>query len=471
MKKIILAVAMIAMTQTLLAQGVNFSKSKTWEAVLNQAKAENKFIFIDGYATWCVPCKMMDRDTYGDANIGRLMNEKFISVKIQTDKVDHDDDFVKNWYDEAQMLKIKYQMLSLPALIFISPDGELVYRSFGYQNKSQFENTVKFATSTDASVFRTQINDFRNAKLSYKELPRLVGKMRELLIEDSLANVMVRDYFDNYVGKLTSVKEILTKENAKFASANPGLVKSKDKFFVELKKLPFSKGDEVINWPGGSQSLLENMVKKEELYLKLYKNRQIVNSKPDWKKIEETIREKYPQIDAKKVIEQFGVYGSVFDREGFFYTTKDWKSLNHYFKNDVESALNREDWLGVNNVCWFYYFCPVDDRYSSQIALKWMNLMLEKAKNDTKVSADQLSGWMDTKASLLYKLGNRKKAIEIEQSAIAILRKDNLKNGRKNDAGCENFFKIIEQMKKGEKLGSGYSHIPVRYPADWKLLN
>ncbi|MBO9572315.1 MAG: hypothetical protein J7497_08925, partial [Chitinophagaceae bacterium] len=33
--------------------GINFEVRLTWQQIKDKAKAENKFIFVDCYATWC----------------------------------------------------------------------------------------------------------------------------------------------------------------------------------------------------------------------------------------------------------------------------------------------------------------------------------------------------------------------------------------------------------------------------------
>ena len=42
-------------------QGIHFEDGVSWQHVQQKAKAEDKYIFVDCYATWCGPCKQMDK--------------------------------------------------------------------------------------------------------------------------------------------------------------------------------------------------------------------------------------------------------------------------------------------------------------------------------------------------------------------------------------------------------------------------
>src|SRR5580658_3781664 len=84
------------------SSGIVFKNDLTWEQVLQKAKTENKYIFVDCYASWCGPCKWMDRNVYVNDTVGKLVNDKFISVKIQMDTAKTDSEVVKNWYSTAQ---------------------------------------------------------------------------------------------------------------------------------------------------------------------------------------------------------------------------------------------------------------------------------------------------------------------------------------------------------------------------------
>src|ERR1700761_8867531 len=62
--------------------GIQFTKVLSWEEVLQKAKTEHKYIFMDCYATWCGPCKGMEEDIYPLKAVGDVYNKDFISVKL-----------------------------------------------------------------------------------------------------------------------------------------------------------------------------------------------------------------------------------------------------------------------------------------------------------------------------------------------------------------------------------------------------
>lgn len=56
-----------------------------YDAALQQAKTEGKLVVIDFFATWCGPCKTMERITFADEKVRRRMTE-FVPLKIDVDK-------------------------------------------------------------------------------------------------------------------------------------------------------------------------------------------------------------------------------------------------------------------------------------------------------------------------------------------------------------------------------------------------
>ena len=115
------SVAAIAYGSTLLnAQtAINFRQSPLAD-LLSLAKKEKKLLFIDAMASWCGPCKMMDKNVFSDASVGQYFNKNFISGKFDME------------VGEGREIAKKYGVYSYPTFLFLNGDGELVIKNTGY---------------------------------------------------------------------------------------------------------------------------------------------------------------------------------------------------------------------------------------------------------------------------------------------------------------------------------------------------
>ncbi|MGZ7060817.1 MAG: thioredoxin domain-containing protein, partial [Candidatus Angelobacter sp.] len=88
------------------------------EAAFARAQAENKPILLDIGAVWCHWCHVMDRESYEDAEIARIINENFIAVKVDRDeRPDVDMRY------QAAVTAISQQG-GWPLTAFLTPDGK-----------------------------------------------------------------------------------------------------------------------------------------------------------------------------------------------------------------------------------------------------------------------------------------------------------------------------------------------------------
>src|SRR3954470_16649463 len=91
------------------------------EAAFARAKAENKPILLDIGAVWCHWCHVMDRESYEDPEIARIVNDNFIPVKVDR--------------DERPDIDTRYQVAisgitgqgGWPLTAFLTPDGKPFY--------------------------------------------------------------------------------------------------------------------------------------------------------------------------------------------------------------------------------------------------------------------------------------------------------------------------------------------------------
>lgn len=82
---IIFTIAALSALQTGLEAQVEFTEVTTAEEMdtaRQQALEQGKPLFVDVYANWCGPCKMMDRDVYTDQEVADYMNSNLINVKL-----------------------------------------------------------------------------------------------------------------------------------------------------------------------------------------------------------------------------------------------------------------------------------------------------------------------------------------------------------------------------------------------------
>ena len=91
-----------------------------WNKALQTAKDAKKLVFIDIYATWCGPCRMLKKNTFTDKNVAQFFNDNFINVSIDGEKGVGPD------------LLERYQVEAYPTLIIADENGDPVLYTMGY---------------------------------------------------------------------------------------------------------------------------------------------------------------------------------------------------------------------------------------------------------------------------------------------------------------------------------------------------
>ncbi len=106
----------------------------TWYTDLEEAKAiakkTNKKIFVDFMATWCGPCKMLDRDVLQTPEFKKL-SKFFVFARIDVD---------------AQPAVAKnYGITAMPTQMVLNADGSVVSKTVGYGGPDVFYNWINGA--------------------------------------------------------------------------------------------------------------------------------------------------------------------------------------------------------------------------------------------------------------------------------------------------------------------------------------
>jgi len=110
------------------AGGATLAAADGWiwndpDAALARAKAEDKPILIDFWASWCVWCKKMDDETYPDARVKKALSG-YVLLKIDVDRMPD--------------LQKQFQAEGLPTTVIVDKNGKEIKRTVGYQTPDQF---------------------------------------------------------------------------------------------------------------------------------------------------------------------------------------------------------------------------------------------------------------------------------------------------------------------------------------------
>jgi hypothetical protein len=101
----------------------------TFEQGLAMAKAEQKLLFIDVMAFWCVWCYRMDYYTYPDAEVAEYLTANFIPVKIIQEQ-----DRVGDYQKLMDTLKLR----GIPAMGVFDGEGAVVHPISGWKAPTDF---------------------------------------------------------------------------------------------------------------------------------------------------------------------------------------------------------------------------------------------------------------------------------------------------------------------------------------------
>ncbi|QDT39542.1 thioredoxin family protein [Stratiformator vulcanicus] len=125
-----------------LGGGVGKYWQRDFDTALQIAKRDQKPLLVHFYADWCVPCKRMEREVLHTDEVTRIVGQSVVGVQLNSD---HNRD-----------LASRFGVSSIPADVFVAPDGHVLGMMNGFRDKRDY---VRRVTAIDDYFARTKKPD------------------------------------------------------------------------------------------------------------------------------------------------------------------------------------------------------------------------------------------------------------------------------------------------------------------------
>ena len=129
----LLTLLLVGLTLPTTASAQSTTGPKQWLADYGFARQEAKRLglplLIHFSATWCGPCKQMERDTLHTPSVLSVLGTQVLALKVDA--------------DENPGLIEAFRVELLPTDIVVAPDGKIVSRTTNYQSRDKYVANIK----------------------------------------------------------------------------------------------------------------------------------------------------------------------------------------------------------------------------------------------------------------------------------------------------------------------------------------
>lgn len=332
---------------------IRFKENVAFQTILDQAKSENKLVFMDCYTTWCGPCKWLSKEVFADNELGNVYNAQFVNFKSDMEK------------GEGLDIAKKYDINAYPTLLWLNGDGEVVFQVSGAMEKTYF---MKFAEDV-----KNEENTLPNLISKYEAGNREPAFLEKLASTANLASVPNAPLYSYEYLKSIPQSEWLPKNMNYIYNAS-------NSFDSEVTQFVIAHKAEITD-PNFVEYVLGNCA--NTALKKAIENK----SEAELEALTKNILKYSPE--KTEYVTEMQLY--------FYKATGNRKKLNEVASAELK---NSKDAALLNNYAW--------DRFENETDEKLLREAIVWAERAVKIERDFAN--TDTLGQLYKKIGNEKKA-------------------------------------------------------------
>ena len=147
----------------------------------SRAQEENKPVLLSISATWCYWCHVMDESTYSDPEVQELLNEYFVTIRVDND---HRPD-----------INSRYNVGGWPTTAFLTAHGGLVGGATYLPPEQLISMISEFAEaySNDKRTLYTQARDLHNNRKTHSQRSAASAALEESIV-DRISRIVAGAY-------------------------------------------------------------------------------------------------------------------------------------------------------------------------------------------------------------------------------------------------------------------------------------
>ena len=121
---------------------VHLKSTSDLDRELAKAKSEGKAVLLDYFATWCTDCRRMEKATFNNPQVQKIMQEKFVA--LQVDVTDPNN-------ESTEAIKKRFKVFGPPAMLFFDRNGNPMTQLnfYGFRKPEEFVKTLNDALSSN----------------------------------------------------------------------------------------------------------------------------------------------------------------------------------------------------------------------------------------------------------------------------------------------------------------------------------